>query len=126
VLTYDIRRDIEPRYGFYVLNRSGMHDYVHPIYPWDDIQRSKPYLLFCSYPDYTSAVLAGKPLPLAPPTEPPGPHAARKAFRKSIIGLWTSEKETHGASMAPAIIRYVDTFSTSPITLESCCDRVLD
>ncbi|KAF8621781.1 hypothetical protein AX15_007517 [Amanita polypyramis BW_CC] len=43
-----------PPYGFYILNRMGMEDYIHRLYPEDDIGAHGSYLMIRSYPDFTT------------------------------------------------------------------------
>ncbi|PFH49375.1 hypothetical protein AMATHDRAFT_63340 [Amanita thiersii Skay4041] len=51
-------RDSYPPYGFYILNRMGMEDYIHRLYPEDDIGAHGSYLMLRSYPDFTAKRLA--------------------------------------------------------------------
>lgn len=43
-----------PPYGFYILNRMGMEDYVQRMYPEDDVGAHGSYLMLRSYPDFTA------------------------------------------------------------------------
>ncbi|KAK7047787.1 hypothetical protein VNI00_006115 [Paramarasmius palmivorus] len=54
-------RDTYPPYGFYILNRMGMDDYVQRIYPEDDIGAHGSYLMLRSYPEFTKRRLAHLP-----------------------------------------------------------------
>ncbi|KAJ7089317.1 hypothetical protein B0H15DRAFT_949291 [Mycena belliarum] len=47
-------RDSYPPYGFYILNRMGMDDYVQRLYPEDVTGIHGTYLMLRSYPDFTS------------------------------------------------------------------------
>ncbi|KAF8636045.1 hypothetical protein AX17_003840 [Amanita inopinata Kibby_2008] len=47
-------RESYPPYGFYILNRMGMEDYIHRLYPEDDIGAHGSYLMLRSYPDFTA------------------------------------------------------------------------
>ncbi|KAF8881779.1 hypothetical protein BD779DRAFT_1675290 [Infundibulicybe gibba] len=51
-------RDSYPPYGFYILNRMGMDDYIQRLYPEDDIGAHGSYLMLRSYPDFTNRRLA--------------------------------------------------------------------
>lgn len=46
-------RDAYPPYGFYILNRMGMDDYIQRMYPEDDMNILGDYLMYKCYPDYT-------------------------------------------------------------------------
>jgi hypothetical protein len=54
-------RDAYPPYGFYILNRMGMDDYIQRIYPEDDIGAHGSYLMLRSYPEFTKRRLAHLP-----------------------------------------------------------------
>ncbi|KAF9788675.1 hypothetical protein BJ322DRAFT_653377 [Thelephora terrestris] len=45
-------REEYPPYGFYILNRMGMDDYIQRMYPEDDMQILGEYLMYKCYPDY--------------------------------------------------------------------------
>ena len=47
-------RDSYPPYGFYILNRVGMDDYIQRLYPEDSMQAHESYLMMRSYPNFTS------------------------------------------------------------------------
>ncbi|KAI0263109.1 Dcp1-like decapping family-domain-containing protein [Gloeopeniophorella convolvens] len=47
-------RSAYPPYGLFILNRAGMHDYIHLIYPEDEIQPEGEYLMYRSYPEFTA------------------------------------------------------------------------
>ncbi|KAG7446439.1 uncharacterized protein BT62DRAFT_931874 [Guyanagaster necrorhizus] len=51
-------RESYPPYGFYILNRMGMDDYIQRIHPEDDIGLHGSYLMLQSYPEYTSERIA--------------------------------------------------------------------
>lgn len=53
-----IFRAAYPPYGLFILNRAGMHDYIHPIHPEDEIQPEGEYLMYRSYPEFTAKRLA--------------------------------------------------------------------
>ncbi|KAK1220306.1 hypothetical protein PQX77_016931 [Marasmius sp. AFHP31] len=50
-----------PPYGFYILNRMGMEDYVQRLYPEDDIGAHGSYLMLRSYPEFTKRRLEELP-----------------------------------------------------------------
>jgi hypothetical protein len=52
------RRDSYPPYGFYILHRVGMDDYIQRLYPEDSMQAHESYLMMRSYPKFTSRRLA--------------------------------------------------------------------
>jgi hypothetical protein len=52
-------RESYPPYGFYILNRVGMDDYIQRLYPEDDITTHGGYLMLRSYPQFTNARLEG-------------------------------------------------------------------
>jgi hypothetical protein len=56
--THGLCRNAYPPYGFYILNRMGMDDYIQRLYPEDDIGAHGSYLMLRSYPEYTSRRLA--------------------------------------------------------------------
>ena len=96
------QRDVYPPYGFYVLNRMGMEDYIQHIYPEDDISAHGSYLIIRSYPDYMATRMAGiqAKLELGSDTSFPDKFAdvykiegieeldAKMKGRSSIVGLW--------------------------------------
>ena len=47
-----------PPYGLFILNRAGMHDYIHSIHPEDEVQSEGEYLMYRSYPEFTAKRLA--------------------------------------------------------------------
>ncbi|KAF8480411.1 Dcp1-like decapping family-domain-containing protein, partial [Russula ochroleuca] len=51
-------RTAYPPYGLFILNRAGMHDYIHSIHPEDEIQPEGEYLMYRSYPEFTTKRLA--------------------------------------------------------------------
>ncbi|KAI0065032.1 hypothetical protein BV25DRAFT_125061 [Artomyces pyxidatus] len=51
-------RQAYPPYGFFILNRMGMEDYVRHMYPEDDMEAHGDYLMYRSYPDFTAKRLA--------------------------------------------------------------------
>ncbi|KAJ6501281.1 hypothetical protein DFH09DRAFT_1375837 [Mycena vulgaris] len=51
-------RDAYPPYGFYILNRMGMDDYIQRLYPEDVTGIHGTYLMLRSYPDFTSRRLS--------------------------------------------------------------------
>ena len=54
-------RNAFPPYGFYILNRMGMEDYVQRLYPEDDIGAHGSYLMLRSYPEFTKRRLEELP-----------------------------------------------------------------
>ncbi|KAI0291020.1 Dcp1-like decapping family-domain-containing protein [Russula brevipes] len=62
-----IERAAYPSYGLFILNRAGMHDYIHFIHPEDEIQAEGEYLMYRSYPEFTAKRLA---MANSPPTVP--------------------------------------------------------
>ncbi|KAG7085529.1 hypothetical protein E1B28_003088 [Marasmius oreades] len=54
-------RDSYPPYGFYILNRMGVADYVQRLHPEDDIGAHGSYLMLRSYPDFTRERMAHLP-----------------------------------------------------------------
>lgn len=63
-----ISRNTYPPYGFYILNRVGAGDYIHPIYPEDDFLPSGEFLIIKSYPAFLKARLEA--IPPSPTREP--------------------------------------------------------
>ena len=51
-------RTAYPPYGLFILNRAGMHDYIHSIHPEDEIQPEGEYLMYRSYPEFTAKRLS--------------------------------------------------------------------
>ena len=107
-------REHEPRYGLYILNRSGPEDYIQYIYPWDDLDLAGPSLLsYRTYPEYTTRRLA-RPKPSAEqePTEwvdgkPPDPHAEKhRVGTVRNYGFWTMLNDGRNL-VKEALIRYV-------------------
>jgi len=46
-------------YGLFILNRAGMHDYIHPIHREDEIRAAEgEHLMHRSYPEFTAKRLA--------------------------------------------------------------------
>ena len=79
-----MRRDAYPPYGFYILNRMGMDDYIQRMYPEDDMNVLGEYLMYKCYPDYTALRLG---LPLDRETDPE--LVTNKHKGKAItVGLW--------------------------------------
>lgn len=59
-----VPRRAYPPYGFFILNRMGMEDYVQHMYPEDDLETHGDYLMYRSYPDFTAKRLAmAHPIP---------------------------------------------------------------
>ncbi|KAF5351139.1 hypothetical protein D9756_008338 [Leucocoprinus leucothites] len=50
-------RESYPPYGFYILNRAAVEDYIQRLYPEDDITAHGGYLMLRSYPQFTTARL---------------------------------------------------------------------
>ncbi|KAI0037196.1 hypothetical protein K488DRAFT_81418 [Vararia minispora EC-137] len=104
-----------PPYGFFILNRMGMEDYVQYIHPEDNLNIHGQFLLYRSFPDLTARRLSRArklppPTALAPletyTTTPPGAHPSPddpftnwKLFagdgqdkgRAETVGLWMHE-----------------------------------
>ncbi|KAF8918910.1 hypothetical protein CPB85DRAFT_1430069 [Mucidula mucida] len=93
-------RNEYPPYGFYVLNRQGMDDYIQRMQPDDDIGEVGGYVMLRSYPDFTRRRLAAiheqHPLEAPPPFDDayrlpsPGPTKLEKEAESSYktVGLW--------------------------------------
>ncbi|KII84666.1 hypothetical protein PLICRDRAFT_57628 [Plicaturopsis crispa FD-325 SS-3] len=60
-------RESYPPYGFYILNRMGMDDYIQRLYPEDEINIHGSYLMVRTYPDFTRERLE-RAAALGPPT----------------------------------------------------------
>jgi len=66
-------RTASPPYSLFVLNRAGMHDYIPPIHPEDEILASEgEHLMYRSYPEFTAERLD-----------------MAKSATKSLIESWT-------------------------------------
>ena len=52
-------RDAYPPYGFYILNRVGMDDYISRLYPEDELFDQANILIIRSFPDFLARRLAG-------------------------------------------------------------------
>ena len=77
-------RNAHPPYGFYILNRMGMDDYIQRMYPEDDMNILGEYLMYKCYPDYTALRLG---MPLDRDADPE--LATNKHKGKAItVGLW--------------------------------------
>ncbi|EDR02118.1 uncharacterized protein LACBIDRAFT_310039 [Laccaria bicolor S238N-H82] len=99
-------RDVYPPYGFYILNRMGMEDYIQHIYPEDDISAHGSYLIIRSYPDYMATRMAGIQAKLELLPVPPDKFAdvykiegieeldSKIKGRSSIVGLWMFATES--------------------------------
>ncbi|KAJ7723419.1 hypothetical protein B0H16DRAFT_341938 [Mycena metata] len=61
--------DSYPPYGFYILNRMGMDDYIQRLYPEDVTGIHGTYLMLRSYPDFTTRRISHV---LGSHDEPPG------------------------------------------------------
>ncbi|KAJ3475714.1 hypothetical protein NLI96_g11651 [Meripilus lineatus] len=60
-----------PPYGIYILNRMGTGDFSRRIYPEDDLQETKQFVLYRYYPDYTQKrIEMHLPYPLPPEFRP--------------------------------------------------------
>lgn len=53
-----IHSESYPPYGFYILNRVGMEDYIQRLYPEDSMQAHDKYLMMRSYPAFTARRLS--------------------------------------------------------------------
>ena len=79
-----VPRDAHPPYGFYILNRMGMDDYIQRMYPEDDMHILGDYLMYKCYPDFTALRLG---MPLDRDIDPE--LASDKHKGKAItVGLW--------------------------------------
>lgn len=97
-------RDSYPPYGFYIMNRVGMEDYVQPLYPEDELAHSGNYLIIRSYPDFLDNRLArikashqGKQLDkFADVYSIPNIEEldSKSKGRSSVIGLWMHTDDT--------------------------------
>jgi hypothetical protein len=81
-----------------------MSDYVHVMYPWDDLQSAGQYIMVGSYPDYTERMLSSHPPPPALlPTDGSDydPYSERRAGGRlsDCIGLWMFENEDRASLM---------------------------
>ncbi|KAK0461430.1 uncharacterized protein EV420DRAFT_1531937 [Desarmillaria tabescens] len=92
-------RESYPPYGFYILNRMGMDDYIQRIHPEDDMGLHGSYLMIQSYPDYTSERIARaeEQHPLQRPDkfndvyslpEPPDSITHKSLSGTKTVGLW--------------------------------------
>jgi len=53
LLTVSTSQNCLSPYGLFILNRAGMHDYIHPIYPENEVQAAEgEYLMYRSYPEF--------------------------------------------------------------------------
>lgn len=57
-LTHHECRDSYPPYGFYILNRVGMDDYISRLYPEDELFDQANILIIRSFPDFLARRLA--------------------------------------------------------------------
>ncbi|KAJ7698704.1 hypothetical protein B0H17DRAFT_1328576 [Mycena rosella] len=90
-------RDSYPPYGFYILNRMGMDDYIQRLYPEDVTGIHGTYLMLRSYPEFTNRRLGHV---LSAHDEPPDKFADAYAIpdldklldgdkgRAHTVGLW--------------------------------------
>ena len=58
ILTCNEYRNAYPPYGFYILNRVGMDDYISRLYPEDEIFHQGSILIMRSFPDFLARRLA--------------------------------------------------------------------
>lgn len=93
-----IRRDIEPKYGFFILNRVGTEDFVQYIIPSDKITPQGQYLCIESKESHgTSTADSGYE----------APHSDRL---QSTMSLWTLPTDTR-ESLADVMLRLLDCVS---------------
>ncbi|KAH7919308.1 hypothetical protein BV22DRAFT_1199552 [Leucogyrophana mollusca] len=102
-------RDSYPPYGFYILNRVGMDDYIQRLYPEDSIGAHGSYLMMRSYPDFTAHRLAA-----LPPPSPSSKFAREYAIsdtlsdaekgRSQTVGLWCYSTDAR-ESMTDVLLR---------------------
>jgi hypothetical protein len=92
-----VLRESYPPYGFYILNRMGMDDYIQRLFPEDDIGAHGSYLMLRSYPEFTTRRLS-----LARSTSEEIPHKFADCYavpnpekllikdkgRSQTVGLW--------------------------------------
>ncbi|KAK0213001.1 hypothetical protein DFS33DRAFT_1285814 [Desarmillaria ectypa] len=92
-------RESYPPYGFYILNRMAIDDYIQRIYPEDDMGLHGSYLMLQSYPEYTSERIARaeEKHPLQPPDKfddvyslpvPPDSITHKSLSGTKTVGLW--------------------------------------
>ncbi|KAL0576006.1 hypothetical protein V5O48_005973 [Marasmius crinis-equi] len=103
-------RSSYPPYGFYILNRMGMDDYVQRLYPEDDIGAHGTYLMLRSYPEFTERRLAELPKGLDKFSdaykfnkEEVKPEDKGK---RQVIGLWMFNTDAR-EPMIDVMIRYI-------------------
>jgi hypothetical protein len=84
-----------------------MNDYVHIVYPWDDVGETGQYLMVGAYPAYAARMLGPNPPPPAP-EDAEDPYAERRAGgrQSDCIGLWMFDSADR-AQLTAAMTRYV-------------------
>lgn len=113
-----MRRDAYPPYGFYILNRMGMDDYIQRMYPEDDMNVLGEYLMYKCYPDYTALRLG---LPLDRETDPE--LVTNKHKGKAItVGLWMFATDSR-EPMKDVMMR-LDYLNTSRVTTLKVSNRL--
>ncbi|KAF8908635.1 hypothetical protein CPB84DRAFT_1744249 [Gymnopilus junonius] len=97
-------RNSYPPYGFYILNRSGLDDYIQGIYPEDQCLPSGEFLIIRSYPDFLARRLAA--IQPTPSGELPEPFSdaygipnideidPKHRGRPDVIGLWMMARQS--------------------------------
>ena len=120
-------RESYPPYGFYILNRMGMDDYIQRLYPEDDIGAHGSYLMLRSYPDFTARRLvtarAASPDSCRIPhkfadvyaIEAPEKLLEKEKGRSQTVGLWmfaTDAREPMIDVMLRCATRIISRFRT--------------
>ncbi|TFK20511.1 hypothetical protein FA15DRAFT_659026 [Coprinopsis marcescibilis] len=89
-----------PPYGFYILNRTGMHDHIARLYPEDFLSAHGPILAIRHFSTFTKDRLAGVKASLEEGEPLPGPYDSRYIVpdvdslthemkgEHSLMGLW--------------------------------------
>ena len=108
-------RNAYPPYGFYILNRVGMDDYISRLYPEDELFDQNNILIIRSFPDFLARRLAGID---ASTSETPDKFSdiyaipniqdlgTKQKGRFSNIGLWMQPTDSR-ESMLKVMKRYV-------------------
>lgn len=80
-------RERKPKYGFFILNRMGMHDYIRSISQHDEMSVTGQYLMYRSQAPFKSAANRDD----YGTDDGGGDEAANN--NSEVIGLWTMETE---------------------------------
>ena len=108
-----VYRDAYPPYGFYILNRMGMDDYIQRMYPEDDMNILGDYLMYKCYPDYTGLRL-GLPMDNHRGIDPDLKNDKHKG-RSITVGLWMFATESR-EPMKDVMMRFAN-----PLCYNPCC-----